>query len=392
MYKKNQYDPLLNPDIQYLFDIFEDNIRLVGGVVRDYLINHSTHDIDFATPLKPQQIINTLEQHNIKLHKSALTYGTITAVLNHRTYEITTLRTDIQTNGRHAQVKFINNYILDAKRRDLTINALYMDKNGKIFDYVSGLKDILQSKIRFIGDPEQRVKEDYLRILRFFRFYAFYGKGDPDIPSFNACQTHREGLKKISPERIQTELLRTLSATNPIPSLKLMEQSGIFDILNLSVDIEKLDRFMQITPQSNSLQRLSILTNEHELKQLRLSKAQQKLLLIYHENYIFRNKNECRYLLWKLGKDLFLFHLNKYLLSHTLEEAVIKKIRALKKPIFPITGRDLLQLNFHGTQIKEQLELSKKIWRHLNFCDKKELVLKKLLTYNKACLKGKNIN
>lgn len=390
MYKKKQPHPLLNNDIQTLFDIFEDNIRLVGGAVRDYLMKRSIHDIDLATPLLPSQVAQKLKQHHIPTYETGLAHGTITAVIHHMPYEITTLRTDTQTDGRHAKVTFINNYAEDAARRDLTINALYMDRKGTVFDYVNGLTDIRQSKIRFIGSPQQRVQEDYLRILRFFRFYAFYGKGEPDKDSLAACETYRFGLEKIAWERKQEELLRLLTAPDPLPALTYMKQIGLFEILNLPTHLDKLALFIQLFPHSNALQRLSILTDAPVLAHWRLSREQQKLLKLYHKNYDFKDKNECRYLLWQLGREAFLFHLHKYRLTHDLSAPVLKKIKSLRAPVFPISGYDLYEMGFRGLQIKEQLNLSKKIWCELNFCRKKRLVLKQLLIYNNLNPKDKN--
>lgn len=390
MTQKSLSHPLLTPDILRLFDIFENHIRLVGGAVRDYLMNRPIHDIDLTTPLKPEMILKKLHQHKIATYETGLQHGTITAVINHTAYEITTLRQDVKTDGRHAIVSFVEDYEADAFRRDLTINALYMDRNGTVFDYINGLKDIQKSRIRFIGTPSQRVQEDYLRILRFFRFYALYGKGQPDIASLEACQHYQTGLKTISIERKQDEFMRLLSAPHPIKTLTYMQKIGLFDTLNLPVNIPLLSSFLKQMPKSTALQRLAILAPDICLSDFRFSNVQTKLFNIYQTTYDFNNLSECRFLLWKLGKESFLFHLNKFCLEKPLSKAEKQKIKRLRMPVFPITGKEIADLGFYGREIGQQLETAKNLWRDLDFCRKKKLVLKKLLIYNQEKIEKSN--
>ncbi|MCT6895828.1 MAG: CCA tRNA nucleotidyltransferase, partial [Commensalibacter sp.] len=167
-------------DLKKLWDIFPD-ARLVGGVVRDLLVQKPISDIDIATMDLPDRIIEKLSRAGIKGIPTGIEHGTVTAIINHHSYEITTLRKDIKTDGRHAKVVWTQDWREDAARRDFTINALYCDKNGKLWDYFHGQEDLSLGHVRFVGTAHERIAEDFLRILRYFRFYARYGKTQPDL-------------------------------------------------------------------------------------------------------------------------------------------------------------------------------------------------------------------
>ncbi|MEO5577986.1 MAG: CCA tRNA nucleotidyltransferase [Sphingomicrobium sp.] len=203
--------------------------RYVGGAVRDELLQIPVNDIDFATRLRPDEVIARLEQARIKAVPTGILHGTITAVADGQPAEITTLRSDVSTDGRRATVAFSDDWEADAARRDFTINALYADpQTGEIFDYFGGLDDIKARHVRFIGDPLQRIAEDHLRILRFFRFHARFGQGDPDPAALDACTARANDLMALSRERIADETIKTLGLPDPVATVTLMVTRGIF--------------------------------------------------------------------------------------------------------------------------------------------------------------------
>jgi poly(A) polymerase len=203
--------------------------RIVGGAVRDTLLGLDVADVDLATTLLPEMVIDRLESARIKAVPTGLDHGTVTAVAEGKNYEITTLRRDVATDGRRAVVAFATDWKEDAARRDFTINALYTDpRTGEIFDYFGGLQDLAAGIIRFIGDADQRISEDFLRILRYFRFLARYGHGEVNADALRACAKGAHGLTALSRERIAQELTRLLSLANPVSAVELMVENGIF--------------------------------------------------------------------------------------------------------------------------------------------------------------------
>jgi poly(A) polymerase len=206
--------------------------RFVGGCVRDALLGRPVSDIDIATPLMPQQVIDALKAAGLKAIPTGIEHGTITAVADGKPFEITTLRRDVETDGRRAVVAFTTDWHEDAARRDFRLNSLYLDEDGAILDPTGeGVADAKAGRIVFVGDAETRIREDYLRILRFFRFLARYGRGEPDAVALKACADLREGLKGLSGERVSQELLKLLAADDPRPAVRLMAASGVLAVL-----------------------------------------------------------------------------------------------------------------------------------------------------------------
>ncbi|HWI75702.1 MAG TPA: CCA tRNA nucleotidyltransferase [Sphingomicrobium sp.] len=217
----------------------ERETRYVGGAVRDDLLGLPVNDVDFATRLRPDEVVERLQAAGLKAVPTGFEHGTVTAVSDGHPYEITTLRRDVETFGRHATVAFTDDWKEDAARRDFTINALMADPvTGEIFDYFGGLADLEQRHVRFIGDPFERIAEDHLRILRFFRFHARFGRGAPDAAALEACTTRANDLMALSRERIADELLKLLSVADPVGTVKIMLDR---DILKPVIpEIEKL--------------------------------------------------------------------------------------------------------------------------------------------------------
>jgi poly(A) polymerase len=202
--------------------------RVVGGAVRDTLAGRAVADIDLATPQSPDDVMLALRQAGLKVVPTGLAHGTVTAVSDRRGFEITTLRRDVETDGRHAVVAFTQDWQLDAARRDFTINAMSMTRDGTIHDYFGGTADVRAGRIRFVGDPTTRIAEDYLRILRFFRFYARYAHVPPEPATLEALRTGVFGLARLSVERVWTELRRILAAPDPVEAVGLMQRLGIW--------------------------------------------------------------------------------------------------------------------------------------------------------------------
>ena len=204
-----------------------EEARIAGGAVRNTLLGEPVADIDIATTVLPDETVRRGEAAGFKAVPTGAEHGTITLIAAGHPYEVTTLRADIETDGRRAKVRFGRDWQADAERRDFTINGLYAEADGRVIDLVGGVADIESRTIRFIGDAEKRIREDYLRILRFFRFFAWYGKGRPDADGLKACARLKDGLDGLSAERVWSELRKLLSAPDPSRALLWMRQAGV---------------------------------------------------------------------------------------------------------------------------------------------------------------------
>ena len=223
--------------------------RFVGGCVRDALAGRAIKDIDLATPLMPEEVVRRLEEVNIKVIPTGIAHGTVTAIASGEVFEITTLRVDLETDGRFAKVGFTDSWEADAARRDLTINAMSLDASGKLYDPFGGREDLNAGRIRFVGNAKQRIEEDYLRLLRLFRFYAWYGLEPLDEETLNIAKSLAPGLKRLSGERVRDELLRLLGAPDPVPALRLMMRFEILGfILPEIFDSAAFERFLLLEP------------------------------------------------------------------------------------------------------------------------------------------------
>lgn len=205
--------------------------RLVGGCVRDALLGRAVADIDLATPDPPEAVMAALAAARLKAVPTGLAHGTVTAVADHRGFEVTTLRRDVATDGRHATVAFTDDWQADAARRDFTINAMSMTADGAVFDYFGGLDDLASGRVRFVGAAAARIAEDYLRVLRFFRFHARYGSGAPDGEALAAIRDAVPGLARLSVERVWWELKRILAGPDPAGTMALMRACGVLGAL-----------------------------------------------------------------------------------------------------------------------------------------------------------------
>ena len=228
---------MMGPEVHQIFDRLEAGgatVRFVGGCIRDLLIGRSIADIadyDLATDATPSRVIELLEGNVLKVVPIGFEHGTILAVCRTKSFHITTLREDISTNGRHALVRFTEDWAKDAQRRDFTINALSANREGTLYDYVGGVSDLREGRIKFVGSPTERIEEDYLRILRFFRFYAIYGKTVVDRNTLDACRASVSKVQELSGERIWHELKLILKAHKLDPTFTLMRDIGLLQSL-----------------------------------------------------------------------------------------------------------------------------------------------------------------
>ena len=261
-----------DPALQSVFDaIHKGGHRawLVGGAVRNALLDEPVGDLDMATDASPDAVTRLALAAGLKPVPTGIDHGTITVVADGRGFEVTTLRHDVETDGRRAVVAFSDDLAEDAQRRDFTMNALYADRSGTVIDLVGGLDDLRARRLRFVGDPAQRIAEDYLRILRFFRFLAWYGR-DADPNAVAACRDGREGLDGISRERIGQEMRKLLMAPDPLPAVRLMADTGVLAKVLPDATPDRLHALRSPAPW---LARLTALSQADPSDALRLSRS-----------------------------------------------------------------------------------------------------------------------
>ncbi len=237
-----------------------EEVRIVGGAVRNTLLGLPVADIDLATTALPQETQRRARAAGFKAIPTGIAHGTITVVAGGTPFEVTTLREDIETDGRRATVRFGRDFETDALRRDFTMNALMLSPDGRLHDHVGGLADIAARRVRFIGAPGQRIAEDALRILRFFRFHAAYGDGQPDEQGLAACISRRAGLAALSRERIHNELMKLLMAKNAVPTLAILSDTGIWQMVTGGIAVAaRLAALLRLVPETDAHERLAAL-------------------------------------------------------------------------------------------------------------------------------------
>lgn len=350
------------PQRQALAEIWRilPEARLVGGVVRDLMVGRTVADVDLATPEPPEQVQEKLEAAGIKVVPTGLSHGTVTAVIGAAPYEITTLRRDTETDGRHAIVCWTQDWREDALRRDFTINAMSRDKEGQLHDYFGGQADLLAGHVRFVGQAGLRIEEDALRILRFFRFQARYGQGQPDPDAVKAIAGRVGLLARLSVERIWSELQRLLSGPAPAGQLALMAELGVLGALfPQGVTLERFSALMDLMPPADAVLRLAALVQEDVTtlaRGLKFSRADEFSLKALTEQPVpapDMDDAALRCLLsdtpaailigrtWLAQADL-----NRDKPQSDAEKAQFERVRhrlaTMDAPVFPLAGRDLL--------------------------------------------------
>ncbi len=341
--------------------------RFVGGCVRDALAGRPVRDIDLATPAPPERVMALLQAAGLKAVPTGLAHGTVTAVAAHRPFEITTLREDVQTFGRHATVAFTDDWRADAARRDFTMNALSCTPAGAVYDYFGGLADLRAGRVRFVGDAARRIAEDYLRVLRFFRFHAHYGRGAPDPEGLAASAAAAPHLIRLSQERVRAELLRLLEAPDPVPTLEVMIAHRILaEELPEQGGTATLRRLLPLEPapeepagggRPDALLRLAALIDTDRqgadaiAARLRLSNAERARLELLTQPPLpvapELTPQALRVACYRLGRqavaDLLRLAAARRGSRDNLE-AALAVVQAWTPCAFPLKGRDLLEL------------------------------------------------
>ncbi|MCK0102831.1 CCA tRNA nucleotidyltransferase [Pseudohalocynthiibacter sp. F2068] len=320
----------------------------VGGCVRNALIGASVSDIDISTDARPDRVMELVESAGLKAVPTGIDHGTVTVVSGGIPHEITTFRRDIETDGRRAVVAYSDAVIDDARRRDFTINAIYASADGTVLDPLDGLPDLEARRIRFIEDADRRIKEDYLRILRFFRFYAWYGDpaGGMDAEGLAACAANISGIASLSKERIGAEMKKLLSAPDPAPAVAAMQHTGVIQCVLPGSDAKALSVLVHVEQETKTapdpIRRLAALGGNGQGAALRLSRDEARKLDLLVKNV--GQGSAAAVLGYKLGEkaafDVCL--LNFALLETVLPPKVRLEIQRGAKAVFPIKAADLM--------------------------------------------------
>ena len=344
--------------------------RIVGGAVRDTLAERPFVDIDLASPLPPETVMQRLTGAGIKVVPTGVAHGTVTAVAGGRGIEITTLRRDVETDGRHAVVAFTDDWREDAARRDFTINAMSMTRDGAVFDYFGGRDDLRTGRLRFVGDPAERVAEDYLRVLRFFRFFARYGGTEPDEATQAALRDAVPRLATLSAERVWQELNRILSAPDPVASVALMDRLGVLtSVVPEGTNVSALATLVVRGSSADPLLRMAALLTGDPLAfatRLKLSLAERDRLEALRAAPLARPGDDdaaVRRLLADTPADVLM---DKTWLTGgngTEWDSLRDRLRSSPPPIFPLEGQDILDFGAtQGPRVGEVLRAVRAWW------------------------------
>ncbi|HEV8026505.1 MAG TPA: CCA tRNA nucleotidyltransferase [Stellaceae bacterium] len=353
--------------------------RFVGGAVRDALLGRPVGDIDIATPLSPEEVTLRLERAGVTVVPTGIAHGTVTAVVPPRHFEITTLRQDVETFGRQARVAFIADWTGDAGRRDFTMNALFLDIDGRVFDPVGGLEDLHAGRVRFVGDPATRIREDVLRLLRFYRFYAHYGRGEADGAARAACTALAPLLPGLSGERVAAETLKLLAAPDPLPTLAMMAEDGVLAVLLPEAQRrDRLATLVPLEPTPDPLRRLGALVAgdvAQLAERLRLSNEQRDRLTALAQPPwpidLAGDDAVQRRAVYHLGVERY----RDLVLLRAAETGEIERVAALLAlaesacpPPFPLKGRDVTALGVPpGPEVGRLLAAVEAWWEEGDF-------------------------
>jgi poly(A) polymerase len=353
----------------------------VGGCVRNALLGVPVADVDIATSALPLQVVQLAEAAGLKAIPTGLEHGTITVISNGEPHEITTFRNDIDTDGRRAIVAYSDNIIDDARRRDFTVNALYVEADGALHDPLGGLPDIEARHIKFIEDAPQRIEEDYLRILRFFRCTAWYGDPDSgfDAEGLAACATHIDGIQLLSKERVGAEMKKLFAAPDPAKALATMAACGVLGQIIPGADPQYVAPMVHLEGlagiPANWRRRMMVMGGEDQAKRLRLSNADRKYMNAV--KLALQSGITIKVMAFKFGADATLDAklIEAATLSSQLPPSLKQDISKGAAAVFPVRGADLIERSGAGPQLGKELRRLEEIWISTDFkLDKKELL------------------
>lgn len=365
-----------------------EEARVVGGAVRNTLLRMPVAEIDVATTALPDEVVRRVEAAGWKAVPTGVEHGTVTVIIRSQPFEVTTLREDVETFGRKAKVRFGRDWRADAERRDFTINALSASAGGEVFDYVGGLADIAARCVRFIGDPQQRIAEDYLRILRFFRFHAYFAEGAPDPAGLHACIRARAGLDTLSRERVRMELVKLFIAPRAAPTLTVMSESGLLGpvlggvpYLASFTKIAEIETALSI--EADAVRRLGALEvmvsedAERLSQRLRLSNAESERLFALESWWRISpsaDEQAVHALLYRLGPQSFA---DRVLLAWSRAGAAAtdgawRDLATLPQrwtaPVFPLKSADFLRRGVaKGPALGAAMRVAKEAWIAADF-------------------------
>ena len=383
----NSPEWLLNPGVNKLLQAFEkEGIegRFVGGCVRDSLLGREVSDLDIAVNARPDIVLSIASKYDFKAIPTGLQHGTVTLIVDSTVFEITTLRRDVETDGRHAVIAFTDDWLEDASRRDFTMNAMYLDGGGNLYDPFDGLKDALEGRIRFVGKALDRLEEDALRLLRYYRFRAHYGYGEPDAEAAEACLKSVPLLQKLSKERVREEVLKLLKAPDPVPCWREMIDIGaVKTLLPELVNVDRLGIMVALS-KDPFLRLASLLAGGRPeagkvAQDLRLSNAQAARLRGMSEiPEIPRigtfsadiTAKQGQYALYHLGKERVrdLFYVLAANQGLKPQEFNLPEWGENDPPVFPLAGRDVLSLGVEaGAQVGQVLDIVRTWWADQDF-------------------------
>jgi poly(A) polymerase len=364
------------------FDAGGIEARFVGGCVRDALLGIETGDIDLATPARPEAVIAALDAAQLKAYPTGLAHGTVTAVIAPRTFEITTLRRDVETDGRRAIVAFDAGWEEDAKRRDFTINAIYLAPDGTLFDPVGGQADLDAHCVRFVGDPATRIAEDVLRILRYYRFEARFGTGDGDAAARAACRAAVAQLPNLSAERVSRELMRLIAGPDPVRVLTMMRDDGVLAaILPEATRLDRLDTLLPLAAADDGMLRLAALIDVDRAganavaERLRLSTAEKKRLAGLAAPWQLDPAADAkaqRLALYRSGQEHYGDLALLLAADGKLKPSGLRKLLDLAEtweiPTFPLGGDDVTALDIvPGPRVGKLLDAVRRWWEDGDF-------------------------
>ena len=359
---------LTDPRTARLFDAIESTGHqafFVGGVVRNAALGVPVSDIDLATDARPEIVSNAAENAGLRVVPTGIDHGTVTVVVDGLAHEVTTFRRDVETDGRRAVVAFTDQLEADAARRDFTMNALYANREGQVIDTVGGLADLEARRVRFVGDAEARVAEDYLRILRFFRFHAWYGEpsGGIDSEGLAAVSAGADGLDALPAERVGYEMLRLLAAPDPAPALASMAQTGILARVLPGASADVLTRLVHFegSAEPDAIRRLTALGGQEAESRFRLSRQDAKRLASLRE--AIGSATGPAELAWRAGKDMAwdVVRLRAAIFETLPLPDVADQIKLGASATFPVSAADLMP-EFKGPALGAELSALEDRW------------------------------